>query len=362
MKNTLIVALAAAALLPGGLAAQEPGLAGACAATADRLRDPCFLAAQAVEVAQPQVGILVTGGNPTIGTASTGGLRLGVLPRVSATVKANVVRAEIPDLREARTAANDGQSFGELSIFAPSLSGTVSVGVFPGMSLAPTIGGIGSVDLLGTASWLPLRALGSDEIAEGSADLSYGGGVRVGVLRESFTMPGASVSVMYHRLGTVAWGELCPARVRTSETGGPGWMLQQGQCGPADLGTMGEFRFDLSSVSTRAAVSKHLLGLGLSAGVGYDRFASDIDIGVRAPRGDFADPTIPYAIITGTDLSEGRLSAFVDGSFSLLVATVAVEGGWLQGGGDDAPAPATESAFEPGSGSWFGSVGVRIAL
>lgn len=363
MKRYLALLAAVAAIAtPGELPAQDAGFSGACGEVIERLRDVCFVAAQGVESAQPQVGILVAGGNPTLGTASTGGLRLGVLPRVSATVKANLVRAEIPDLREVRTGPTDGESFGELAIIAPSLSATASVGVFPGLSLAPTIGGIGAIDLLGTASWLPLRALGSDEIAEGSADVSLGGGLRVGLLRESFTMPGASVSVMYHSLGTVAWGEICPARVRTSETGGPGWMVQQGQCGPADLGTMGEFRFDLSSLSTRAAVSKHLLGLGLSAGVGYDRFSSDIELAVRAPQGAFPSPTTPYAIVTGVDLAEGRWSAFVDGSFSILIATVAVEAGWLQGGGAGPGVPVIDSDFDPGDGTYFGSVGVRVAL
>ena len=76
---TAVVASAA----PGELAGQARGLTGACGEVIDRLRDACFVAAQAVESAQPQLGVLVTGGNPTLGTASTGGLRLGVLPRVS---------------------------------------------------------------------------------------------------------------------------------------------------------------------------------------------------------------------------------------------------------------------------------------
>ena len=45
--------------------------------------------------------------------------------------------------------------------------------------------------------------------AEDTPDFSYGVGARLGLLRESFTMPGISVSLMYHRLGTVSYGDVC---------------------------------------------------------------------------------------------------------------------------------------------------------
>lgn len=175
-------------------------------------------------------------------------------------------------------------------------------------------------------------------------------------------MPGASVSLMYHSLGTVSYGEICPTRVATSTADGPGYTLEQGECAPTDLGDMGEFRFDLSSWSTRAAVSKHLLGLGLAAGIGYDHFSSDLAAGIRAPSGGESLPDYSYARITDLDLSQGRWSAFVDGSLSLLVATIAVEAGWLQGTDPVGGFPDSVSDFDPGDGTFFGSVGLRLAL
>jgi hypothetical protein len=361
MRKLLWMAGLSAGLFPGSLDAQGSGLSGACSDVVANLQSTCRVVAQAVESGQPQLGILVAGGNPTIGTASTGGLRLGVLPRVSATVKATFVRAMIPDLRESRIGPTDGVEFGDLSIIAPSFSATATIGIFGGASVAPTIGGIGSVDLLGSASWVPLRSIGSDDFRPNSADIAYGGGLRIGLLRESFTMPGASVSLMYHKLGSVSYGEICPTRVATSTADGNGYTLEQGQCAPTDAGNLGEFRFDLSSWSTRAAVSKHLLGLGISAGVGYDRFSSDLAAGLRAPQSGISTD-FSYARVTGVDLSQGRWSAFVDGSFSLLVATIAVEAGWLQGADPVPGYPDNSSDFDPGDGTYFGSVGLRIAL
>ncbi len=361
----LIVAVLAAGLVPGAVSGQGQGrgLTGACDEVAAELQTTCRVVAQAMESAQPQVGMLITGGNPTIGTASTGGLRLGVLPRVSATAKANLVFARIPDIREARTTPTDGIAYGDMTIAAPSLSGTVTIGLFPGASLAPTIGGIGSVDLLGTVSWLPLRALGRSEFRSRSADLSWGGGLRLGILRESFTMPGASLSVMYHGLGTVRLGEICSVRVPTSTVDGAGYSLEEGQCAEAeDSSDLGELAFDLSAWSTRAAVSKHLLGLGLSAGVGYDRFSSDFAVAVRPPAGPWSLPSSAYARVSDVNLSQGRWSAFVDGSFSILVATVAAEAGWQQGGDGVAGYPYDSSDYDPADGTFFGSVGLRLAL
>ncbi|HET8654897.1 MAG TPA: hypothetical protein VFL93_05245 [Longimicrobiaceae bacterium] len=349
-----------AMLIPAAAAAQESGLVGACAAIESSARPACLVVAQAVESAQPKLGILLSGGNPTPGTASTGGLKLGMLPGVSLTVRANAVSAHIPDVREIHTGPTDGQSYGELRIVAPSLSATATLGVFPGVSIAPTIGGIGAVDLLGSASWLPLRSVGSDDFRPGTADVAYGGGVRVGLLRESFLTPGASVSLMYHRLGTVAYGQVCPTGVTTSTTHDDGYTLTEGECVPSDLGDLGEFSFDLSNWSARAAVSKHLLGLGLAAGVGYDRLASDLAAGVRAPQGAWPS-SLYYARVSDVTLEQGRWSAFVDGSFSLLVASLAAEVGWQQGGNAVAGYPAN-SDFDPGKGTLFGSVGLRVAL
>ena len=349
------------ALLPAAANAQASGLEAACAAVDQAVATPCRIAAQAIHSAQAPVGMLIAGGNPTTGAASTGGLRMGILPRVSATAKVNLIATRLPDLSAARTTPTDGVEYRDLAVAAPALSGTVTVGLLRGFDLAPTIGGLGAVDLIGSATWLPLNLVKGDHFRSGSATSAWGAGVRVGLLRESFTMPGASVSIMRHRLGEVAYGEICPGRVPTSTETGRGYSLEQGQCGP-DSGDVGEFSMDLTGWSGRAVVSKHLLGLGLAAGVGYDRFASDITLGARSPETAWSAPLDQYVRITGAELSQGRASAFVNGSLSLLVATLAVEGGWMQGGDAVDSYPDAASRFDPGSGTFFGSLALRVAL
>ncbi|MBW3630619.1 MAG: hypothetical protein KY464_15155, partial [Gemmatimonadetes bacterium] len=112
--------------------------------------------------------------------------------------------------------------------------------------------------------------------------------------------------------------------------------------------------------STRAAIGKRLLGLGLTAGVGYDRFSSDVRYGFRAPQG--TPPTQPNAFrVSGVELDASRWSAFLDASFTVLVATIGAEAGWLQGADPIEGFPET-SEFEPGNGTFFGSVGLRVSL
>jgi hypothetical protein len=359
MKRWMILA-ALAAFCVSPAAAQQSGLGELCGAPEipAAAREHCLVVAQAAESAQPQLGILVAGGNPTLGTAGAGGLRLGVLPRVSATGKVNFVMVRLPDVLTEGSGRVSQQLNRTVGIPAPALSATGTVGVYPGVSVLPGVGGIGAIDLMGTATWLPLRLVGVEGVGEGTSSTAFGGGVRLGLLRESFLVPGVSASLMYRRLGTIEYGDVCPAPAQSQTQQRGGATIEYGSC-PAG-GDPGEFSFDLSNWSTRFAASKRLFGLGVAGGVGYDRFSSDLGFGFRAPPGSGQQDY--FARIQDADLGTGRWSAFVNGSFSLLVATLAVEAGWMQGGDAISGFQGTGNPFNPGRGTFFGSVGGRLAL
>jgi hypothetical protein len=315
----------------------------------------CYIVVQAAESGQPQLGILLAGGNPTIGTASTGGLRLGLVPRVSASVKLNVVGVSLPDIRDFDPSGNPPED--ELSLPVPAVSGTVSVGLFPGVSLAPTLGGFGAIDLLGTATYVPFDLAKEGTFEEASSTTAWGVGGRIGILRESLVTPGVSVSVMYRNLGEVAFGQVCSG----SEVAVFGAADPRRACvGPDDLG---EFHFDLRNWSTRAAVSKRLLGLGLTAGVGHDSFKSDGEVAFRSnqtvacPEGTC---TVVYRF-ENLELDESRWSAFANASFTLFFASVGAEVGWMSGG-DEVPGFPGTGDFDAEAGTLFGSFGFRIGL
>jgi hypothetical protein len=352
------VALFAALLaLPAPAAAQE--LVDRCnqppVSDNNAARQNCYVVVQAAEAGQPQLGILLAGGNPTIGTASTGGVRLGLVPRVSASVKLNVVGVSLPDIRDFDPSGTVPED--ELNVPVPALSGTVSVGLFNGVSLAPTLGGFGSIDLLGTATYVPFDLAEDETFDEASSTTSWGVGARVGIIRESLVTPGVSVSVMYRNLGEVSFGSVCSGdEVPVLGPADP----RRACVGPDDLG---EFHFDLTNWSTRATIGKRFLGLGLTAGVGYDTFDSDGEIAFRSNQ-TVACPggtcTVVYRF-EDLNLDNSRFSAFANASFTLLIASIGIEGGWMSGT-DAVEGFPTTSEFDAGAGVYFGSVGVRIGL
>lgn len=343
------------------LPAQDSGIAAPCASLGPTApgaaREWCIQAAQAAASAQSQLGILIAVGNPLLGAGRAGsGFRLGILPQASITGKLSLVGIRLPEIWAAETAAESG----ELRLVAPALTGTAMIGLLPGVSLAPTVAGVGSVDLIAQATYLPFQAFKTPGFGERSPDLAYGLGARIGILRESFLLPGVSVSGMYRRLGEVAFGNVCEGSAQvTTRDFGQAYTLEQGLCIPemsGRPGDPGEFAFDLSNTSIRAVVSKRLLPVGIAAGAGYDRWESALAFGFRAP----ADPQFFRA--SGMELSSGRFSAFANGILSLPFLSFALEAGWLEGGAILAGFDEVRSMFDPTSGTWFGSLGVRLSL
>jgi hypothetical protein len=302
----------------------------------------CAAVAQAVDAAQPQLGILLAGGNPTLGTASTGGVRLGLIPRFSVTARVNVVAARLPDIREVQSSGGS-VDVDEFRVPAPAVGANVSLGLTNGFSVAPMIGGFGAIDLLGSVTVLPLSLAGDDF---GDNAYSWGAGARVGLMRESFITPGVSVSVMYRNLGEVSFGDVCDGEEVA------------GTCPPGSGGDFGEIAFGLTNLSGRAAISKRLLGLGLTAGVGYDKFNTDADFAFRSPAIAGTEQIFRFKDV---EVDNDRWSAFLDGSFTLLFGSIVGEIGWMQGADPIGNFPST-SDFDPKEGTWYGSAGVRLSL
>jgi hypothetical protein len=355
--------LALATLTAASAAAAQEGSAPAdgCASVGDAVRASCLVAAQGASSAQAWMAMVVAGGNPTPGAASAAGLHLGVLSGVGVSLTASGVVGHQPELREARIEPTDAVRFGRITAVAPAISGTATLEVTRGISTAPTVGGIGSLELLGTVGWAASPAPDGD-FGGGSSALSYGGGARLGLLRESFGVPGVALSVLYHRLGRVRSGRVCSSGLGSVSAAPDGLEVEQGLCTDLDPGDIGAYSFDLGSWSARGVVAKHLLGLGLAAGLGYDRASSRVDLAARTTPGGFATPSREYARIRDARLTQGRWTGFVDGSFSVLVASVAAEAGWLSGGDPVAGYPASSSDFDPRHGTFYGSLGVRVAL
>lgn len=314
---------------PGVLAQELPGfgasvegiveLAEACAGTDAGLVSRCRELALTALAVQQGVGLATALGSDNPGTASTMGKRLGAAPRIALAVSAIGLPMEMP-----RVAVSSVQGLTEEESFAVlGLRGTVVAGVVDGFQPAPALGGVFSVDLVG--SYSALRLPGGSGFSGSSTGVGLG--TRVGLLRESFTLPGISVSAVRRWHNDVQAGDIA-------------------------AGNPGEVRMDLTVSSLRATVGKNWFVLGLMAGAGWDRYEGDADV------------TVPRAGGT-TDSAASRVRSerslyFVGGWFNFLISQVSLEVGMAEGVSD--PFTGRGGGYDPAARDWFASAALRITL
>ncbi len=273
------------------------------------------LAAQAI-----RGGIAITDatGASLSGSWSTIGRRLGSTPRVSVDLRGRVARFSMPDLvggGPGIAADND--------VYVYGIKGSVAVGVLDGFSLMPTVGGILSLDLLASAS---LLFLGESDGFLGNEGLASVGG-RIGIFRESFSLPGLTVSAMRSFGQQVNWAD--------------------------DMnGT--QIDTDISTTSVRAVIGKDFFTLAVLAGFGWNWDHGEMRVQVP-------DPTIPGGQGVGLmeDLTTRRAVYFAGVSITRLVWTFSIEGGWI--GGYDG-LTGYPGVYDPGAITPFISVAARLTI
>ena len=278
----------------------------------------CQSAVLAAQAMRGGIAIADRMGASLSGSSSTIGRRLGSAPRVSVDVRLRMARFEMPDLLGGGTGAA-----GQNVVEAYGVKTSVAFGVLDGVSLMPTVGGLLSLDLLASASLIFLGE--SDGFLGNEGILSLGG--RLGIFRESFTLPGVTVSVMQSFGQSLDW---------TAGVNGP------------------QIDTDMSATSVRAIVGKDFFTLAVSGGMGWNWNRGGM--GVQVP-----DPTISggQGIGAMNDLTTRRWVYFGGISITRLVFQFSVEGGWA--GGYDA-LDGYLGAYDPGRVTPFVSVAGRLTI
>lgn len=281
----LIGGVAALATVPSSLRAQSDDLDAACA-SASIVSGECYLAAAAVRMIHPRVGTALWGGSPVPGTASTLGMRFGSFPRISMSVRLIVLPMDLPPLPNPVGGARESAR-----AHTAGLSGQTTVGILPGWSPLPTIGGMFAVDGIGRASWLHLP--GGQGFQQANV---FGGllGLRLGLLRESFTLPGVSVTGSYALSTKVGYGD-------------------------PDDPSGGHVDSRIGNWNVTGAATKRLGPAGLTVGAAMDRYTGDVEY-------SYAGALTPEQADAVTD----RWSAFANLSVTVLIFHAALEGGWQE--------------------------------
>jgi hypothetical protein len=293
-----------------------------CSPYGGTARRVCDAAVDGTRAFHPVAGLLISGGNPVLGTAQP----LGGLGRFSLTLRGNAARVVLPetgyDGSEATVPSSD-----ELFAPVPLLEG--AAGIYGGMP-----SGLLAIDLLLSAQLLPTDqidnlAVDQDARRLGDVALGLGYGVRVGILSELGPVPAVSASIMRRDIPELSYG---------------------------DLGAGDQYRYavDLRATNLRLVASKHLASMELAAGLGWDTYTGDAAIQFRDPATEDVEPAIAL------DLDQSRALLFLDAGLDLRVVRLAAEFGYQTG--KDQELSTDFEDFDTTSGKLFGSLGIRMAL
>jgi hypothetical protein len=281
----------------------------------------CTASVDGTRAFHPLLGLLVSGGNPTIGTASTMGFG-----HVMVTLRANATEVVLPDL------SYDGSGTtvpAGSKLFAPAPLVEGAIGVFKGLS-----GGLLGLDILGSAQLLPTDQIDNFSVASsaprvGPIALGIGYGARIGILREAGPLPAVSLSVMRREIPRIAYGNM---------TAGDSYA----------------YGLDLHATNLRLVASKQLLILGLAAGLGWDKYTGDALISFRDPLTGTPQPPIPVA------LNSSRGLAFVNAGLNLSVLKLTGEVGYQTG--KDQNLSTDFEDFDTTKGKLFAGLGLRVGF
>ncbi len=315
----VLLGLAQAAAFSSAVASQDVDrLAARCLVVASASATPCLEGAIAGQALLAQTGLLAGLGSEVAGSPSTLGRRVGSSPRIALSLRAGGLEARVPDITDRQNTPSR-----EATFFLPTVHGSVALGVFDGFRLRPTVGGFLSLDLLAQTSviFFP-EGRGFDGNVSA---LSVG--VRVGVIRETFTLPGVTLSVSRRLLGVVRMADV-------------------------PLGDPTQVEIDPTVSAYRLTVGKDLFAVGLLLGAGWDVYSTDARITV-------ADDLRGIVTVKGP-LEAHRALFFGSASLNLLALQLSAELGWAHG--VSSPAGYSGADFDPTRGSWFGSLAARLTL
>ena len=307
---------AAAATVGARLSAQQ------CTGSAEP-QAVCNLAIDALKTFHPAAGLIISGGDPTLGTARA----LGGLGHffVSARVNAVKVSSLSPD-----TTVGPKTIHG----FVPAPVVEAGIGVWPGLQ-----NGVLSVDALFSATLVPTHAVDKLSVDSGAAHfgslaLGLGYGARIGLLSGTFPIPAVAVSVMRRSLPRLTYGRLAASSI--------------------SAGDAFDFTTDVQATNVRVTAGYRLPVADLSAGIGFDHYTSD---GLLRY---YDNPPLSTVAQVPFTPRNNREVVFADAAFHFALASLGAELGYQTG--QDQHLSANYSGFDSRSGHFFGGLGLRVGF
>lgn len=252
----------------------------------------CNAAVDGADIFHPVAGLLISGGNPVLGSFKS----LGGLGHFSITARVNATRVRSPDLDFDGSTTNVPQAD---KIIAPAPLVEAALGIFKGMN------GLLSIDLLGSAQLIPADKIDNFSVDKGARKigdiaLGLGYGARIGVLPGHSIIPSVVVSVTRRDIPRLTYG---------NTSGGDTY----------------SFGVDLHATNLRAMAGYDLGIFNLGAGLGWDKYTGDARI-------TFENQNVPGTTITvNTDLENTRTMAFLNAALDFSFVKIGAEAGYQFG-------------------------------
>jgi len=268
----------------------------------------CADATLALQALQGGVGLLFTVGGPIPASPSTAGRRAPGTPRLVFDGGVTLAQFNHPTLESPLPAAGDSGT--ESSVVGGRFA--AAVGLYDGFSPLPTVGGVLALDAVAAVRLLRTP----DSPSSTGHRVGWGGGVRVGLFRESFSLPGVTFSAVRYGSGSIRYGA----------SSGEGALVQ----------------LEPSVTSYRLVAGKDLWPVGVSAGIGWDKYRGSGRFEVRVQEGGGILTTARAA----GGLTMNREYLFAGLNYTWLVTQIAAELTWadqasplaeLEGTGDFRP-------------------------
>jgi hypothetical protein len=281
----------------------------------------------------PQLAISLTGGNATLGQAST----LGGIGHFSLGLRGNVLRGDLPQFDNSNAPSVNGAQRTTYTTKSQIIGlpvADLAVGIFKGLPLGLT--NVGGLDAIVSASYLPAFSSSTVDVKVPNGSLKLGYGARLGILQESLLIPGVSVTYLRRDIPTVDI---------TSNFNNDSLFVSG---------------FNIQTKAWRVVASKSLLLFGLAVGGGQETYSSGADVHASIA----ARPPVTTTRYTSNTVHMAqdlkRTNVFADLSMNLPLFKIVGEIGQVSGG--------TISTYNSFSGNaadasrLYGSVGVRLGF
>lgn len=286
-----------------------------CAKNVPAIYNGCVDGGLAARGLIKDTGLLLGVGSDVPG--SWGPLRRGG-PRFDVLLRTSGFQTRIPELTH-----SSARNLLESQVLLSTIQGSMVIGLFEGFQLKPTLGGLLALDLIAQGHLLFLP-----DIVE--ADGRVKGlslGARIGLIRETFTLPGIALSVSRRFVSgmTVGWESAAHSTI---------------------------LAIDPSVNSFRITIGKSISSLGFMVGSGLDSYKSPVHLILSQQGG--------YQRDFEGELLLQRPVLFTGMSLTLLILKLSTELGWAWGG--TRPSGYGLENTNAVKGSAFLSIGARLTI